>query len=124
MLLEQYRQSGQIQFVLVDVTWERNPELHHAAWCVGEQLGASAHWQFWTDFYKDHDRWWERQARNPVFSLEDLAGQELRAWSGGFARIGGLARGAESVYGVKLSLDRWLQPGYSIGLFLESDSYF
>lgn len=62
-LLEQYGRSGQIQFVLVDVTWERNQEVHQAAWCIGEQLGAEAHWQFWSDFYSDYDRWWERQDR-------------------------------------------------------------
>ena len=49
--------------MIVDVTWERNPEVHRAAYCVGEQLGASAHWQFWTDFYNDYDCWWERQER-------------------------------------------------------------
>lgn len=36
--------------------------MHRTAYGIGEQLGASAHWQFWTDFYADHDRWWERQA--------------------------------------------------------------
>ena len=37
--------------------------MHHADYCIGEQLGASAHWQFWTVFYADHNRRWDRQER-------------------------------------------------------------
>ncbi len=62
-LLDQYARSGQVQFVLVDLPWERNPEVHHAGYCVGEQLGAEAHWQFWNGLFGSHDRWWKQQER-------------------------------------------------------------
>ena len=62
-LLDQYARNGQVQFVLVDLPWERNQEVHHAGYCVGEQLGAEAHWQFWNGLYRSHDRWWKQQER-------------------------------------------------------------
>ena len=44
VLLDQYGLRGKIQFVQVQVIWNRNLEVHRTSRCVVEELGTEDHW--------------------------------------------------------------------------------
>ncbi len=115
-LVDLYAVPGQVQFVFVDMALSSDwgEDAHFAAYCIGQQQGAVAEWQFWLDFYGDHSRWF-REGIPFTTSLAEAADLDMPQYQSCLdtvAREGVYAR--QQIAESELLPSRWATPVFRL----------
>ncbi len=115
-LVEEFAVAGQVRFLFVDLPLSSDwgEEAHFAGYCIGQQQGAEAEWQFWLDFYGSHSRWF-REGMDFTTVLAEEAGVDMAGYESCL-----ISRAREAVYARQeiaendLLPSRWATPVFRL----------